>query len=164
MNPHPDPEQEPEQEPPGGGAPPGGRQHEDRRDGRSTGADERTGGARLERVLGAVGAVLLAALLGFLGYQASTRDGDSRVLVDLVAVERTPAGFVTTVEVTNGGGETARSVQVHGEIVRNGTTVSQASATVPYVPADSRRRAVLVFGADPAGADLRLRAVGYVAP
>ncbi|MCI2240003.1 hypothetical protein MO973_36385 [Paenibacillus sp. TRM 82003] len=128
------------------------------------GGGGRSAGQRLEWALGAAGAALVLTLLGFLGYQGTARDHGPRLQVRVVDVQRTPAGFATTVDVLNEGGGTARSVQLSGEVTSGGTTLSQANATVPYVPPQSHRRAVLVFGTDPSRGEVRVRAVGYTVP
>ncbi|WP_432484515.1 hypothetical protein [Kineococcus esterisolvens] len=132
-----------------------------------TGGGELAGRARLNRleaVLGALGGALVLALLAHLGHEALTRSSAPRLEARVREVSRGPAGFAVQVDLLNGGGRTAQDVQVTGEVTSGGQVVSEATATVPYVPAESRRRVVLVFATDPAGGRLQVRADGYTVP
>lgn len=118
-----------------------------------------------EWAVGVLGGLAVLALLGFLAYQAvAVADEPAALRAQATAVERTPAGYVTTVRVRNVGGQTAQDVHLTGELTRDGTRVDSATATLPYVPARSEREATLVFGTDPATADLSVTATGFGYP
>lgn len=119
----------------------------------------------LERLIGAVGGVLVLALLAFLGFQAIAAPDDGVNLT--AAVTRIePAGeqFATHVRVENDGHETAAAVTVAGEVQVGAKTAEEATATISYLPAQSVRHAVLVFTQDPRDAKLSVRAAGYALP
>ena len=116
-----------------------------------------------EWVLGVLGGLVAVALLAFLGQQALARDDPPQLDVVVTEVRRTSGEFVVTMRVENSGGATAEAVAVSGEVRRDGSTVASASATLPYVPADSHRTASLVFDVDPGapGSDLVVGVSGY---
>ncbi|WP_432507019.1 TIGR02588 family protein [Kineococcus arenarius] len=119
---------------------------------------------RLETVLGALGGALVVALLAHLGHEALTRGSAPRLQAKVQDVSRVPGGFAVQVEIVNSGGRTAQDVQVSGEVVSGDQTLSEATATVTYVPAESRRHLVLVLATDPADGRLQVRAEGYAVP
>ncbi|MGY1717668.1 hypothetical protein ACI8AG_01280 [Blastococcus sp. SYSU DS0552] len=61
----------------------------------------------------------------------------------------------------NDGRTTAETVQLGGQLSRDGRQVEQASATIAYVPPESRREAVLVFSNDPRDGELTVGPEGY---
>ncbi len=119
----------------------------------------------LELVLGALGGLLVAALLAFLAYQAAAvpdRGAELRVTVE--SLERTGSQLVAHVRVKNDGGETAEGVGVAGTLHDDGDVVERATTTLSYVPAQSSRRAALVFSGDPANPELSVGVTGYAFP
>ncbi|WP_432492919.1 hypothetical protein [Kineococcus auxinigenes] len=119
---------------------------------------------RLEAALGALGGALVLALLAHLGHEALTRGSAPHLRAEVQDVRRAPGGFVVQVDLVNSGGRTAQDVQVTGEVVSGDQTLAEAAATVTYVPAESRRRVVLVLATDPADGQLQVRADGYTVP
>ncbi|MGY2075894.1 TIGR02588 family protein [Blastococcus sp. SYSU DS0828] len=118
-----------------------------------------------EYVLGALGGLLVVALLGFLAQQAVTgRGADPALSVTVTAVEPRGDGYAVHFRVENSGGRTAAQVQVSGALSRDGRKAEQASAVVDYVPPDSRRDGALLFSEDPRDGRLELRPSGYAAP
>lgn len=123
------------------------------------------GGPVLERLVGALGGVLVVALLVFLIYQAvAVSDGGPDLSATVSGIEHVGGQYVTHVRVENQGGETASGVNLAGTLSVDGTTVEQATTTISYVPLKSSRRAVLVFARDPREAKLSVRAAGYELP
>ena len=118
-------------------------------------------GSAGEYVIGALGALLVAALLGFLGYQAVVRDTGPEIAVEVTQVDAGPAGYAVRVEVTNRGGTTASGVVISGRLTRDGQQVESASTTVAYVPPDSMRTIALVFSEDPRTGRLTVAPDGY---
>ena len=127
--------------------------------------ESRKGLPPLERLLGALGAVLVLALLTFLVYQSAVGSETGPELSTEVS-RIAPAGdqFVAHVRVRNRGGETAESVSVSGDLRVAGTRVGQASTTIAHIPANSSRQAALVFERDPRDGRLDVRAEGYALP
>ena len=118
-----------------------------------------------EFATGVLGALIVALFLSFLGYQAITgRDEPVELHTSVVRIEASPSQYIVHYRVRNAGGETAESVRVLGQIVSDGTTVQQASATLAYVPDSSDRQGTLIFTQDPRSRDLRLRVVSYNVP
>lgn len=114
-----------------------------------------------EYVVGALGALLVLLLVGFLGYQAIVaRETGPELSVAVTGVELAPAGYAVHFELVNSGGETAEAVQLGGALVRRGRPVEQASTTVDYVPPDSVRAGALLFSIDPRTAQLQIRPTG----
>jgi uncharacterized protein (TIGR02588 family) len=67
------------------------------------------------------------------------------------------------VEVFNAGHATAAAVELEGTLTTvNQTTVSHV--VLDYAPAESARRAVLLFESDPLAGELELRVSGYTEP
>ena len=118
-----------------------------------------------ELTVGALGGLVVALLLLFLGYQAlAVRDEPVRLRAAVVAVERTPQQHVVHFEVINDGGVTAEAVHVVGKLIDAGAVVEQVSSTVDYVPAGSARRGALLFTRDPRDHALLVRASSYNLP
>ncbi|CCG02635.1 hypothetical protein [Blastococcus saxobsidens] len=125
--------------------------------------DQGSGGtSAAEYAVGGLGGLLVLLLIAFLGYQAlAVRESGPQLAVEVTAVEQVGAGYEVRLRVRNDGGTTAEAVQVSGQIVRDGRQVEQASATIAYVPPESRREAVLVFSADPRDGELTVGPEGY---
>lgn len=117
-----------------------------------------------EYAVGALGALLVVALLAFLGYQAVVRDTGPEISVAVTRVDAAAAGYAARVEVTNHGGTTASGVVISGALRRDGRLVDQASTTAAYVPPDSMRTVALVFSEDPRTGELTVGPDGYAVP
>lgn len=119
-----------------------------------------------ERVVAALGAVVVAAALGVMVHAAivTRRDPIPRIVVEVDTVVAHGAGFVTRLRVRNDGGATAAQVLVHGELHGNDGVVERSETTVDYVPGRSTRRTGLLFTNDPRRHRLEVRAVGYQEP
>lgn len=129
------------------------------------GQDGAGGTAPGEYVLGALGGLLIVALLAFLGYQVlAVREGGPELAVTVTSIEPAPAGYAVQFRVVNTGGETAEAVEVSGTLSQGGRQLEQSTATVAYVPPDSRRDGTLLFSADPTEAELTVGPSGYVLP
>ena len=115
-----------------------------------------------EYVLGALGGLLVLLLIAFLAYQAvAVRESGPDLTVEATAVEQVGTRYQVHLTVINDGGTTAEAVHVSGSLTRRGERVEEASATIAYVPPESRRGAVLVFSTDPRDGDLAVGADGY---
>ncbi len=94
--------------------------------------------------VGAIRALLVAALIGVLAYQAVVRDTGPAISVKVIQVVAVPAGYTVRVDVSNEGGTTAEGVVISGRLTRDGREVDQASTTASYVPPDSMRTVSLI--------------------
>ncbi|MGY1837583.1 hypothetical protein ACI79P_21070 [Blastococcus sp. SYSU DS0510] len=125
--------------------------------------DQGAGGTSAgEYAMGGLGGLLVVLLIAFLGYQAvAVRESGPELAVGITAVEQAGSGYEVHLRVRNDGGTTAETVQLSGQLIRDGRQVEQASATIAYVPPESRREAVLVFSNDPRDGELTVGPEGY---
>ena len=116
----------------------------------------------VEWIAGGLGLVLTLALLGFIGWQAVTQDGQDVPQVELSVERISPAGqgYVAEIVARNRSPRTASGVEIEGALSSGETS----SLTLDYIPGGSSVRGGLYFSADPAAGDLRLRAHGYSRP
>jgi uncharacterized protein (TIGR02588 family) len=125
--------------------------------GRSRRSQQRNG---LEWAVFGVGALLVAAVVGYLAYDAlAGTDGPADLRVELGTPAR--AGHVVVpVHVRNVGGRSAEEVVV--EVCAGGEASPEdcAEVTFPFVPHGATREGVVGFAAPPAG-PLRSRVVSY---
>jgi uncharacterized protein (TIGR02588 family) len=132
-------------------------------EGDRTGRQERTTAG--EYALGALGGLLVLVLLGFLLQQVVTGRGSAPELaVTVTAVEPRGDGWEVAFRVENSGGRTAVELEVSGSLTQDGREVEESSATIAYVPPDSRRGGVLLFSEDPRDGRLEVRPAGYASP
>jgi uncharacterized protein (TIGR02588 family) len=118
-----------------------------------------------EWVVAALGAVLVAATIGYLVWLALGRDEgppDVRVAAeDVVALQD---GWLVKFRAVNAGAQAAAQLLVEGALMGPEGVVETAEATIDYLPPRSEREGGLIFGEDPRRHELRLRAKGYVQP
>jgi uncharacterized protein (TIGR02588 family) len=146
------------------------------REGRSGSRDERAddgGGGHnapqatspWEWLVGLAGAVLVAATVAFMGYQAATdEDTPPDIVIQVDSVSRLSGGYVVEFRAKNVGGTTAAQVQVQGELRGAAGVVETSGVSIDYVPSSSERRAGLLFRQDPRRHRLEVRATGYDLP
>jgi uncharacterized protein (TIGR02588 family) len=119
----------------------------------------------LEWIIGGIGFLIMAAVLGFLLFAAMMEDHplpDVKLSVD--AVRQIRNGYLVQITALNEGGSTAEGVVVEGEL-RNGTElIEQSRIEIEFLPPHSRKRAGLFFSRDPKQFELRLRPHGYEEP
>lgn len=128
------------------------------------------GGARttappLEWAAAAVGLALLVAIIGYLAYFALTSPVDvPAVTVQSQGVGRSGESYVVVAEVRNRSGAAAASLEIRGELRRDGAVIEASEATLDYLPPSSTRRVGLFFRNDPEGYALSLFPTGYIEP
>ncbi|MGY1634642.1 hypothetical protein ACI784_23320 [Geodermatophilus sp. SYSU D01186] len=128
-------------------------------------AEEGGGSGAAEYVAGALGGLLVLALVGFLAYQAlGARETGPELAVVVTGVEETGADWTVYFQAVNSGGHTAEGVQIEGAVLRAGRPVDRASSSIAYLPAHSSRAGALVFSTDPASGELEVGPVGYRLP
>lgn len=127
----------------------------------------RSGGTAIplaERIVGAVSAVVILGLMGFLVVRALGNDGGPPdIVVEMHSVTQAGTGWLVEFDVTNLGSSGAAHLEIAGEIPGPAGTERQ-SVILDYVPPRSTRRGGLWFTGDPRTRPLTLRAVGYQSP
>lgn len=139
--------------------------------GRPPGADgdgedrrPRGGTSPWEWVVGALGALLVAATVSFMAYEALARERTPPDLVIQVdSVSRTTGGWRVEIIARNRGTTTAARVLVEGRL-RGGGEPETAEVTIDYVPGRGERAAGMIFTRDPRAGSLELRARSYDLP
>ncbi|RXF72962.1 TIGR02588 family protein [Hansschlegelia zhihuaiae] len=120
---------------------------------------------RLEWVVAALGAALVAGVFGMLLHEALTyEDGPPVIVATVLDVHRTEGGHVVRFTAENRGHTTAAEVTVLGRLTEGDRTLEQAEITLDYIARKSSREAGLVFQRDPASAKLELKATSYRKP
>ncbi|HWO42423.1 MAG TPA: hypothetical protein VNO43_11530 [Candidatus Eisenbacteria bacterium] len=119
----------------------------------------------LEWVIGAVGFLLVASVIGFLVYQALTGDRQPPdVQLNIESIVQTTNGYMVHVKAVNHGGSTAEGVVVAGRLLEGAVPLERSETTVDYLPPRSEKKIGLFFTRDPRNLRLELRALGYEAP
>lgn len=118
----------------------------------------------LEYVIAAVGLLLVAAAIGFLGYEAFTGgNAPPNVSIEVIRVTRSSGGYLVTLAVRNTGDETAAELGIEGTVARPSQEPETSDVTFDYLPPDSVREGGLFFTHNPKGA-LTLRVLGFREP
>src|SRR3954453_1797959 len=77
-----------------------------------------------EWVVAAIGALLIAGIIGYLAYFGWTQDKTPPTIeASVTQVYPTPGGYAVRIRATNGGGSTAAAVRIAGDLRRNGEVV-----------------------------------------
>ena len=115
---------------------------------------------------GAIGFVLTAGLIGFIGWEAlhRTQAEAPKVTVEQGQVFRAPGGFVVEIEARNTTAHTAAAVEVEATLTTPGAKPIVSSVTLDYVPGHSTRKGGVFLPTDPRSGKLELRALGYAKP
>lgn len=119
----------------------------------------------LEWIVGAVGFVLVTAVIVFVLYEAITGSQsppDIRVSVRSVLPLRN--GYLVNLEAVNQGGATAAGVVLEAELRQGSELFERSHVTLDYSPPGSAKRAGLFFTRDPRQFDLQVRALGFEEP
>jgi uncharacterized protein (TIGR02588 family) len=121
-----------------------------------------------EWAVAAVGGLILAAIVGFLVYEAIARPPQTKPEITAtggVAVKLASGTFLVPITVKNAGHETGAGVTVSGALIDDGDAVIEESAvTFAFVPQHSRETGGLYFSADPGQYRLEMRVEGYTDP
>ncbi|WP_027488059.1 TIGR02588 family protein [Allorhizobium undicola] len=119
----------------------------------------------LEWVVGAVSTLVVAALIGWIGYEAVTAtSAPPDLTIHKLGTDRLEAGWRVNFEIRNHAPSSAAGVEVRGEVLDGSEPLEGAEVTFDYVPAHSRARGALIFTHDPKDKTLRLSAVGMTEP
>ena len=119
----------------------------------------------IEWVIGGVSGVLVAAMIGFVLYEAFTTTRSGPVIaISVETIEATMAGHRVEFRATNLGDATAAGVKIEGTLDRDGQTIETVDVTLDYVPAHSERGGGMFFERDPSQYELTLQARSYNIP
>jgi uncharacterized protein (TIGR02588 family) len=153
-----------------------GKKHEQRQrqgGGQTAATGSRAGSPRsdaqaiptLEWIVGGIGFVIIAGVLGFFLYAAINNDHplpDVKLSVD--AVVRLRNGYLVQFTAINEGGLTAQGVTVEGELRSGADVVERSETAIEFLPPGSKKRAGIFFSRDPRQFELKLRPLGYEEP
>jgi len=118
----------------------------------------------IEWATGAVSALLVMILVGWIGYHAVTQgNGPPDLSVTIVSSAGRAQGYLVMFDVENTGDRTAATVVVRGEISAKDDVIETVETTLDYVPARSKARGGLIFRNDPEGRS-RIAATGFSEP
>ena len=121
--------------------------------------------ANPEFILGLLGMIVVASFIGLLIFQGLTQDTPlPRLEVSVGEIVEAEPHYQVQVTIENSSPATAAGVEIAGTLTQNDKTIEEASATVPFVPGDSSRRAVLLFDEDPRSYTLDVKPMGYEIP
>ncbi|MYZ48950.1 TIGR02588 family protein [Propylenella binzhouense] len=113
----------------------------------------------------ALGAVIVAGLLGYVGHHAvSDRSEVPSVAVEAAETVRAGDSHVVRFRVLNGSSATAAALLVSGELRDGQIVVERSEARIDYLPPFSEREGGLLFRADPGAYELVIRPEGYSEP
>jgi uncharacterized protein (TIGR02588 family) len=119
----------------------------------------------LERIVALVGLILVSGSIGFLVYQAITRNSSPPdVTLNISSITTISNGYLVKFQAMNKGDSTAKGLIVEGQLKDGNEEIETSEATLDYLPSHSEREGGLFFTKDPRQFELRLRALGYEQP
>ncbi len=119
----------------------------------------------IEWATGVVSAILVVAMIGWVGYEAwMDEDMPPEFSIAITARTQVEGGYRVEFDIANKATVTAAAVTVRGEILDGGNMVEDADVTFDYVPAESKSSGAILFSQDPGAREVRIRAVGYTDP
>ena len=126
---------------------------------------ERRDVGKLEWIVGAIGALIVVAVLGVLIHEALTyHEGAPILVVRVLDVTPTEGGFVVRFRTENRGPSTAAEVVVAATLKDGDRVAEQAETTLDHVARKSSRDAGVILRRDPASGTLELAATSYRKP
>lgn len=119
----------------------------------------------IEWLLGALSAVVVAAMIGFLLYQALAVGRPAPEFETTVRnIELRGGAYHVVFRALNRGQETVAGVTVVGRLVDGERRLESSTVTLDYLPAQSERQGALLFRNDPNEHRLELEIQGYREP
>ena len=118
-----------------------------------------------ERIVAGLGALLVVAAVGYLGWYAlGHRSSPPQLSAETLSIAPAGTGFLVAFQIRNSGDTTAEDLQVEGALREGGRTVERSLARIQFVPSHSTREGGLLFSRDPRGYELVIRPMGYSKP
>jgi len=117
----------------------------------------------LELIVTWISAVLLAAMLAFLIWDATRASNPPSFEASIESLEQRGSYAYVTVAVRNRGDDAARAVEVR-VVPEAGDKASEAHFTLDWLPGRSTRRGIAVFPQTVALGRLRAEVAGYAEP
>ncbi|AOF88289.1 TIGR02588 family protein [Sinorhizobium sp. RAC02] len=119
----------------------------------------------IEWLTGIVSALLVAGLLGWIGWEAFTREATPPDLtIAVLTTEKTGAGYRVAFDIRNAATTTAASVTVIGRLMDGDRVVEENHVVFDYVAAESKATGAILFRNAPMGRTVDIRAAGYTDP
>lgn len=119
----------------------------------------------VEWLTGLVSAILIVAMLGWVGWEAVSEDDMAPEFgIEITARSAVEGGYRVEFDIINTATRTAAAVMVRGEMRDGDNVIEQADISFDYVPAQSKASGALFFTHDPDQAQLTIRAIGYTDP
>ena len=118
-----------------------------------------------ERIVAFVGLILVLGSIGFLVYQAITRNSaPPDVTLNINIITTVSNGYLVKFQAMNKGNSTAKGLIVEGQLKDGNEDIETSETTLDYLPSHSEREGGLFFTKDPRQFELQLRALGYEQP
>jgi uncharacterized protein (TIGR02588 family) len=119
-----------------------------------------------EKVVGALGLLIVLCVLGFLLYEAFQPQTTAEIVTKVTAITPQTGGYLVEFEASNHGRKTAAAVAVEGALYETGAgePVETAEISFDYIPDQSDRQGSFVFTHDPREYELRLQVKGFMDP
>ncbi len=119
----------------------------------------------IEWLTGIVSALLVAAMLGWLTWEAFTRQATPPdLVVTVLTTEKTTAGHRVAFDIYNTATTTAAAVTVIGRLTDGDRVIEENDVTFDYVAAESKSNGAILFQNDPAGHTVDIHPAGYTDP
>ena len=132
---------------------------------KSAAAQEAQAIPTLEWIIGGIGFVIIAGVLGFLLYTAISENHPAPdVKISVESIMQIRNGYLVRLTVTNEGGLTAEGVIVEGELRKGADVIERSETVIEFLPAHSKKRGGLFFSKDPKQYELTVRPLGYEEP
>lgn len=119
----------------------------------------------VEWAVGIVSAILIALIIGWVGFDALTEKDQSPAFKTVITrQEPIEGGFRVEFDIENSSNRTAAAVVVRGEVRDGDRVIEAAEATIDYVPRQSKASGAIIFFSNPDQRQVRIRSVAYSDP
>jgi uncharacterized protein (TIGR02588 family) len=116
-------------------------------------------------LLGAFGALLLAAGVSFLVYEGLTQgDQPGAVIVTVTGIRNVGSAHLVRFSVHNEGSETLSLLHLTARLTDGTSEIETAQAVIDYLPAHSEQKGGVYLRNDPNRYTLQIDAAGYMEP
>lgn len=119
----------------------------------------------IEWLTGLLSALLVAGMLGWVGWEAFMKDATPPDLsIAVVATEPIASGHRVTFDIHNAGATTAASVTVVGRVLDGDRVIEENHVIFDYVAAESKSTGAFLFTSDLTGRQVDIHPAGYTDP